>query len=126
MLKGFRDFLFRGNVVDLAVAVVIGTAFGAVINAIVAGFITPLIGLIIGQPRYDFTFGPFLAGQILTAVVNFLAVAAVVYFVVVVPMNRATERFKAREAPAAPKEASKEEALLGEIRDLLRDRPRTP
>ena len=122
MIKGFRDFLFRGNVIDLAVAVVIGTAFGAVIQVLVAGFIMPLIGLLIGQPRYDFTVGPFLIGSIITAIISFLAVAAVVYFVIVVPMNRMTERFKAKEAPAAPPEASKEEALLTEIRDLLRAR----
>lgn len=118
MIKGFRDFLLRGNVIDLAVAVVIGTAFGAVINAIVAGFITPLIGAIIGKPDYNFTVGWLQLGLIITALINFLAVAAVVYFVVVVPVNAATARFKREEAPAPP-EVSKQEALLMEIRDLL-------
>ena len=122
MIQGFRDFLFRGNVVDLAVAVVIGTAFGKVVEAVVAGVVMPLVGALFGQPRFDFTLGPFLVGNVLTAVVSFVAVAAVVYFLIVLPMNRMMERFKAREAPAAPPEASKEEALLTEIRDLLRAR----
>lgn len=123
MIQGFRDFLLRGNVIDLAVAVVIGAAFGQVINALVAGVITPLIGLVIGQPRYDFTVGPFLIGSIVTALIQFVAVAAVVYFAVVVPTNRVTARFKREQAPAAPPEATREEALLTEIRDLLRARP---
>lgn len=123
MIQGFRDFLFRGNAVDLAVAVVIGAAFGQVINAVVEGIITPLVGALIGRPRFDFTLGPFLVGRVLSAAINFAAVAAVVYFAVVLPANRLTARFKANEAPAAPPEASREEALLTEIRDLLRERP---
>jgi large conductance mechanosensitive channel len=100
MLKGFREFILRGNVIDLAVAVVIGAAFAGVVDALVKGFITPLIGALVGQPSFDFTIGPFGVGLLLTAVVNFLLVAAAIYFVVVMPMNRITARFKS--APPEP------------------------
>jgi large conductance mechanosensitive channel len=93
MLKGFRDFILRGNVVDLAVAVVIGTAFGAVVMALVADFITPLIAAIGGKPDFgnlSFTVNKskFQYGAFVNAVISFLLIAAAVYFVVVIPMNR--------------------------------------
>ena len=99
MLKGFRDFILRGNVVDLAVAVVIGTAFGAVVTALVEGIITPLIGAIVGKPtfgdlRFTINESEFLYGNVLNAVITFLAVAAVVYFLVVQPMNLLKERLR--------------------------------
>ena len=94
MLKGFREFILRGNVIDLAVAVVIGTAFAAVVDAIVKGLITPLIGALVGQPQFDFTVGPFGIGLVITAIVNFLLVAAAIYFLVVAPMNRIIARLK--------------------------------
>jgi large conductance mechanosensitive channel len=94
MLKGFREFILRGNVIDLAVAVVIGAAFGAVVDALVKGFIMPLIGLLFGQPKFDFVVGPFGVGLFLTALVNFLLVAAAIYFLIIVPMNRIMARFK--------------------------------
>ena len=92
MLKGFRDFILRGNVVDLAVAVVIGAAFGAVVTAFVTGIITPLIAAIIGEPSFaDLTFtingSEFLYGSVLNALISFLSIAAVIYFFVVQPMN---------------------------------------
>ena len=103
MLKGFRDFILRGNVVDLAVAVVIGTAFGAVVTALVEGIITPLIGAIVGKPtfgdlRFTINESEFLYGNVLNAVITFLAVAAVVYFLVVQPMNA----LEARLRPSKP------------------------
>lgn len=120
MLKGFRDFILRGNVIDLAVAVVIGGAFTQIVNALVAGFITPLIALIAGeQDASGLNAGAFLWGDIITAIINFLLVAAVVYFFVVVPMNRLMTQFKEEEKPAAA-EPSNEEKLLAEIRDELR------
>ncbi len=103
MLKGFRDFILRGNVIDLAVAVVIGAAFGNVVNSIVKNLITPIIGLLGGTP--DFTSvrsGPLLWGNLINDVLTFLLVAAVVYFVVVVPMNRVMARLKPAAPPAAP------------------------
>jgi large conductance mechanosensitive channel len=107
MLKGFRDFLFRGNVIDLAVAVVIGGAFGTVVAAFVEHMLTPLIAAIVGKPDFGgLTFtvnnGVFRYGKFINAVVSFLLVATVVYFVIVVPMKAVTERMKPKEAPAAP------------------------
>jgi large conductance mechanosensitive channel len=127
MIKGFRDFLMRGNVVDLAVAVVIGTAFTAVVKAFSDGFIGGLIGAIGGSPDFGtagFTINgsKVVIGSTLTALINFIIVAAVVYFLVVVPMNMLMERRRRGEEPepAAPAE---DILLLQEIRDLLRDRP---
>ena len=95
MFKGFRTFILRGNVVDLAIAVVIGTAFGAVVSALVKDLLTPLIAAIVGKPDFStlaFTVNNsrFLYGDVLNAVISFLAVALVVYYVIVVPMNRLT------------------------------------
>jgi large conductance mechanosensitive channel len=97
MIKGFRTFILRGNVVDLAIAVVLGVAFTAVIAALVKDIFTPLIAAIVGKPDFGaLTFtvnnSRFLYGDVLNAVIAFLAVAAVIYFVVVVPMNRLAAR----------------------------------
>ena len=97
MIKGFRDFILRGNVVDLAVAVVIGAAFGAVVTAFVKDIITPLIAAIFGQPdfsalKFTINSSTFFYGSFINAVVSFLLIAAAVYFVVVVPMNKLAER----------------------------------
>ncbi len=126
MLQGFKDFITRGNVVDLAVAVVIGAAFTAVVNAIVAGIISPLIAAIFGQPdltavgTFTINNATFSIGVVLQAVFNFLTVAAAVYFVIIVPLNRLAEMRKkdepAIDEPAAPTEIE----LLTEIRDSLR------
>ena len=121
MLKGFRDFLFRGNIVDLAVAVVIGTAFTALVSALGTAFINPLVKAVTGG-RIGGTFTvvgvTFDYGLFITALINFLIVAAVVYFLVLVPVQRVTNRFKKQEEqkPAAPTDIE----LLTEIRDLLR------
>ena len=121
MFKGFRDFLLRGNVVDLAVAVVIGTAFGAVVASFVADVITPIIGAIGGQPDFSaIMLGPIKIGSFLNAVLAFLIIAFVIYFVVIVPMNRIMERTRRQTEVAAPPAPTKEEVLLSEIRDLLR------
>lgn len=127
MIKGFRDFVLRGNVVDLAVAVVIGAAFGAVITALVNGFINPLIAAIFGEPdltsvgQFTINNAVFSIGLILNALLNFLLVAAAIYFFVVVPVNTLMERRKRGEVEQV--EATPEDiALLQEIRDLLRSR----
>jgi large conductance mechanosensitive channel len=125
MIKGFKDFLMRGNVVDLAVAVVIGTAFAAVVAAIVKGIISPLIAAIFGKPNLDavgtFTINgaDFSIGVVLTALFNFLCVALAVYFVIVVPINKLAEMRKRGEEPA-PDAPSEEVLLLTQIRDALR------
>ena len=99
MLKGFRDFILRGNVVDLAVAVVIGAAFGALVTSLVTNLITPLIAAIGGQPDFDalaFTVNGsrFGYGAFLNALIAFVIIAAVVYFFVVQPMNMVMARLK--------------------------------
>jgi large conductance mechanosensitive channel len=98
MLKGFRDFVLRGNVIDLAVAVVLGVAFGAVVSSVVENFITPSIALLGGVPDFSqIRTGPFLWGNILNDVLTFLITAAVVYFFIVLPVNRLLERYKSSE-----------------------------
>ena len=95
-LGDFRKFILRGNVVDLAVGIVIGAAFTGVVNAIVNDFIKPLIGLIVGQATYGWRVGPhnvFLLGDFVGTLINFLLVAAVVYFLVVKPVNALQDRF---------------------------------
>ena len=105
MGREFRDFVLRGNVIDLAVAVVIGAAFGAVVTALVEDFITPLIAAIGGQPDFsalDFTINDsvFKYGHFINALISFLIVAAVIFFFVVKPMNALLSRYKS--APPEP------------------------
>jgi large conductance mechanosensitive channel len=107
MIKGFRDFILRGNVIDLAVAVVIGAAFGAVVKAFVDNILTPIIAAIFGQPdfsglRFTINGSVFQYGLFINALVSFLLIAAAIYFVVVVPMNKLAER-RARGADPATK-----------------------
>jgi large conductance mechanosensitive channel len=122
MIKGFKDFLLRGNVVDLAVAVVIGATFTAVVNAFVTSFLTPLIGLVSGGGtlggKLVVSDQTFRWGAFLSQLIAFVLTAAVVYFVVVVPMKKLIERRSRGEeaGPAAPTQVE----LLAEIRDLLR------
>jgi large conductance mechanosensitive channel len=97
-VKGFRDFITRGNLIDLAVAVVIGTAFTAMVTAIVGDVITPLIAAIWGNPdisrwHFEVHHSTFHIGNLLNAVVSFLIVAAVVYFLIVLPMAKLMSRF---------------------------------
>lgn len=108
-MEGFKKFLLRGNVVDLAVAVVIGAAFGDVVKALVSSFITPLIGAFGGLPDFAaWTFtvngSKFTPGLFINALVAFIVIAAVVYFFVVMPLTRALERMEGpKEAPPATK-----------------------
>jgi large conductance mechanosensitive channel len=107
MIKGFRDFILRGNVVDLAVAVVIGAAFGAVVTSLVNDLIMPIIAMIFGQPDFGgltFTINDavYKYGSFINAVVTFLLIAGAIYFVVVVPMNKINERRARGQAPAEP------------------------
>ena len=107
MLAGFKKFLFRGNVVDLAVAVVIGAAFGAVVTSFVTNILTPLIAAIFGKPDFSalsFTLNgsTILYGAFLNAVISFVLVATAVYFFVVAPMNAVQARLTRNEAPPDP------------------------
>jgi len=107
VLKGFRTFIFRGNVIDLAIAVVIGGAFGQVVTALVKDLLTPLIAAVAGKPDFSaITFtvngSHFLIGDFVNAVVSFLLVTAAVYFFIVLPMNRLIERARRGEASPDP------------------------
>lgn len=107
MLKGFKQFVLRGNVLDLAVAVVIGGAFGKIVSALVADLLTPLIALVGGKPDFSaikFTLHGtiFKLGDFLNELVSFLLIAIAIYFFVVAPMNALNERRKRGEAPPAP------------------------
>ena len=107
MFKGFKQFILRGNVVDLAVAVVIGVAFGAVVAALVKDLLTPLIAALVGKPDFSaikFTVNgsEFLIGDFINALVAFILVAAAIYFFVIAPMNAITERRRRGQAPPDP------------------------
>ncbi len=107
MLSGFKKFLMRGNVVDLAVAVVMGAAFGTVVTALVKDLLTPIISAAVGKPDFSgivFTINgsKFPIGDFINAAVSFLLVAAAVYFFVVIPMNTLTARLKRGEVPPDP------------------------
>jgi large conductance mechanosensitive channel len=125
MLKEFRDFVLRGNIVDLAVAVVIGAAFGAIVNSLVKDMITPMIAAIGGQPDFSqikFTINnsQFMIGNFINTVLTFLIIAAVIFFLIVKPMNALMARVARKTTDAAPPAPTKEEVLLTEIRDALR------
>jgi large conductance mechanosensitive channel len=127
MIKEFREFILRGNVVDLAVAVVIGAAFGAVVKSFVDGIVTPLITMLVGEPSFTgltFTINgsKFFYGNFLAAVFTFVTVAAVIFFLIVKPLNALAARRKQDEAPE-PDAPAEDIRLLTEIRDLLAQPP---
>jgi large conductance mechanosensitive channel len=106
-MKGFKQFLLRGNVLDLAVAVVMGAAFGAVVSALVKDLLTPIIAALVGKPDFSniaFTVNnsKFLIGEFINAVVSFVLIGAAVYFFVVLPFNALLTRIKRGEAPPDP------------------------
>ncbi len=124
MLKEFKDFLMKGNIVDLAVAVVIGGAFGALVAALVADLLTPLIAAIVGKNDFSaLTFelngSVFKYGSFLNALITFVSVAAAVFFFVVKPMTAMQDRFA---KPGEEERASDEVVLLTQIRDSLASR----
>jgi large conductance mechanosensitive channel len=132
MLKGFKEFIMRGNVIDLAVAVIIGTAFTAVVTAMANSLINPLIAAIGGSNEIglavklnadnDKTIMDF--GAVITAALNFTVIAAVVYFLIVTPMKKIMERRRRGEEP--PPQEPTDVELLTEIRDLLRQQGTRP
>ena len=123
LFSGFKKFLMRGNVVDLAVAVVMGAAFGAIVTSLVKDIIMPLITAIFGKQDYTkLSFkvngSTFAYGDLITSVITFVSVASAVYFLIVMPLNHFNERRKARLG--IPEQATAtEKELLAEIRDLL-------
>ena len=129
-MKGFRDFVLRGNVIDLAVAVVIGAAFTAIVNALVTAVINPAIGAIFDAESLATAFpveipttsggvATIYFGAVLAAALNFLIVAAIVYFVMVLPVNKLRERQAAKKGVVPEEAGPTETQLLAEIRDLL-------
>jgi len=121
MLKGFKDFIMRGNVVDLAVAVIIGAAFNQIVNSMVGDVLTPLIGAIFGRPDFSgIIIGSVALGKFINAVVNFLIVAAAIYFAIVVPMRKLHERFAKKTAEQPAPGPSEEVRLLTEILETLK------
>jgi len=124
MLKGFKEFISRGNVVELAVGVIIGAAFKNIVDALVDGIINPLIAAVIGKPDFSDAFILTLNGTdmkfglLITAVINFILMAFAIYFCIVMPMNALNARRKKAEE-LAEEEASDEVKLLTEIRDAL-------
>jgi large conductance mechanosensitive channel len=117
MFSGFRQFITRGNMLDLAVGLIIGAAFGAVVDSLVKDVFTPFIGAMISQPDFSaWKIGSIAIGNFFNAVIAFLLKAAAVYYFIVLPFNR----FAAKHLAPAPAGPTPTEALLGEIRDTLR------
>jgi large conductance mechanosensitive channel len=119
MLKGFRDFILRGNVVDLAVAVILGAAFNAIVTSLVSDVLNPLIAATIGKPDFSSVIlhvggGQIKVGNFLNAAVSFFIVAAVVYFAIVLPLNHLMARLK-KPAPEAPSSMKTCPECLSEI-----------
>lgn len=134
MIKGFREFIMRGNVIDLAVAFVVGAAFTAVVTAIVTGIFNPLIAMLFNADNLPKSLvvtlpggGKLLFGYVLAAIITFVLIAAVVYFVFVMPINTMKEAQERRRKAGVPAEAEAvpptDLDLLTEIRDLLAARP---
>jgi large conductance mechanosensitive channel len=119
MLKGFKDFISRGNVIDLAVGVIMGGAFGAIVTSLVTDVITPILGMVFGKPDFSgIVVGSVMVGKFLNAVIAFLLVSIGVYFFIVVPINK----LKGPPPPAPPPGPTLQEKLLMEIRDQLAKR----
>lgn len=127
MLKGFKEFLMRGNVIDLAVAVVMGTAFTAIVTSVTKGVLEPLLAVLGGSSQLGFGVtlvagkpATFIAlGPIISAAINFIMVAAVLYFALILPMRTVQKRYLARKGADTEKPVPTDTELLIEIRDLL-------
>jgi len=129
MFNEFKNFIAKGNVMDLAVAVIIGAAFGKIVDSLVKDVITPIIGMIGGQPDFsDVKLGSIMIGNFMNAGISFLILAAVIFIVFVKPMNHLKAMIEKRAAATAAAAAeaaatpSAEEKLLTEIRDLLKQK----
>jgi large conductance mechanosensitive channel len=122
-MAGLRDFVTRGNVVDLAVGVIIGASFGGIVDSMTKDVVTPIIGLIGGQPDFSaIKVGPIGLGSFLNAVISFILKAVIVYFVIVKPFAALMNRLKPA-VPSGPPPPSPEVKLLTEIRDLIQRSP---
>jgi large conductance mechanosensitive channel len=116
-MQGFKDFLMKGNVIELAVAVIIGAAFKTIVDKFVEGIVNPLLGMLFGTPNFDdFVVGGFGVGLVITAIINFILTAGVIYFFLVKP----AANYAAKRAAAEPPPGPTSEELLAEIRDALK------
>ena len=120
MLKEFKNFILKGNVIDLSTGVIIGASFGAIVKAFTDGVVTPLLSLIGGDPNVPLKVWIFDIGTIISAVISFLITAAVVFFIIIKPANKLMAMMKKEEAAAPPAAPPADIALLTEIRDLLK------
>jgi large conductance mechanosensitive channel len=123
VFKGFRDFILRGNVMDLAVAVIIGAAFTGIVTALTNNIINPLLGAVIGKPNFDYLVGHFHGGEIkygtfLTAVINFLILAFIIYFLLVLPTQYLLKKFSPEKAAPPPTKTCPQ--CLSDIPDAAR------
>jgi large conductance mechanosensitive channel len=125
MIEGFKKFIMRGNVMDLAVGIIIGAAFTAIVNSLVKDLITPVLGLVGGQPDFSAIKPAGIGvGNFLNNIISFLMVTAALYFFIIVPFNAFMARL-AKEPPAPPPAPpTPTETLLTEIRDLLKKSPK--
>jgi len=124
MLKGFKEFVLRGNILDLAIAVIIGTAFNKVVGSLVQDVLMPFISIVAGKvPDFSsWKLGIINIGSFLNATINFLIIALVIYFFIVTPLNTLKKmRTEENKTPPPPPEPSEEVKLLREIVDLLKD-----
>jgi large conductance mechanosensitive channel len=120
MLKEFKNFILKGNVIDLSTGVIIGAAFGGIVKAFTDGIITPLLSLIGGDPKVPLKLWIFDAGMVISAILSFIITAAVVFFVIIKPANKLLAMMKKEEAAAPPAAPAADIVLLTEIRDLLK------
>lgn len=123
MLQEIKDFIIKGNAIDLAVGVLIGAAFGGLVKAVTEGLINPIINLLGGDVQVSLQVGIFDIGLVINAAISLLITGAVLFFIFVKPMNKLRSLSSKPAPPAAPPEPSNEEKLLQEIRDLLKNRP---
>lgn len=120
MIKEFKDFILKGNAIDLSVGVLIGASFGKVVSAVTDGVINPVISAIGGDPEVSLKLGIIDAGLVINALISLVITGAVLFFIFVKPMHKLRALTTKPAAPAAPPEPSAEEKLLAEIRDLLK------
>ncbi len=122
VVQEFKKFILKGNVVDLATGVIIGAAFGKIVEAFTKGIVEPLIKLMSGSTKPDVALQVWVfdVGMIISAAINFLIVAAIVFFLIVKPVNHLISMMQAKEAAAPPSGPTATEALLAEIRDALK------
>jgi large conductance mechanosensitive channel len=122
MIKEFKDFVLKGNAIDLSVGVLIGASFGKVVTAVTDGIINPVLSALGGDPNVSLKVGIIDAGIVINAVVSLLITGAVLFFIFIKPMQKLKALTEKPAPPAGPPEPSAEEKLLAEIRDLLKQK----